>query len=156
MSGFDSERFIDGVLAQDVADCILWPGTRTERGYGKLKRGGRQWFAHRVVYERVNGSIPDGLHVCHHCDNPSCVNPRHLFAGTRHDNMADMVAKGRDSGSKMTHCKNGHLFTPETTRIRSARLGRAEQRECRICIREQLRAQWKRGAMKRGPDNGNG
>lgn len=85
-------------------DC--WPyvgGKRRERcnanrviDYGKYKaRDGKTWNAHRYSWFLTNGPIPDGLMVCHTCDNPPCCNPAHLFLGTSQDNADDMVAKGR-------------------------------------------------------------
>lgn len=75
-----------------------WPWTRTRRhrrGYGGVWDGVRWTHAHRVAYRLARGPIPDGMEVCHHCDNPTCCNPRHLFLGTQLDNMRDMDRKGR-------------------------------------------------------------
>jgi hypothetical protein len=72
-------------------DCWVWNGTCWEKGYGRL--GDKR--AHRVMWAIVNGPIPPGLQVLHHCDNPPCVRPEHLFLGTQLDNMRDMIAKGR-------------------------------------------------------------
>lgn len=79
-------------------DCWIWNGLKTKTGYGQMSIGGRKgkiWFTHRFSYQLAYGEIPEGAHVLHRCDNPSCVNPNHLFLGTHKDNMQDMVNKGR-------------------------------------------------------------
>lgn len=79
--------------------CWLWAGHRFKNGYGCIRTDGsdprRQLLTHRVAYELTYGSIPDGLVVCHHCDNPPCVRPDHLFISTQRGNVADCVSKGR-------------------------------------------------------------
>lgn len=80
-------------------ECWLWTGQRIH-GYGRLRLRtpeGRDRYipAHRVSWELANGPIPPGLRVLHRCDVPACVRPEHLFLGTPTDNVADMVAKGR-------------------------------------------------------------
>lgn len=65
------------------------------KAYPSIKVDGRHELVHRVAYETYVGVIPEGLLVCHHCDNPRCHNPEHLFLGTHADNLHDMLAKGR-------------------------------------------------------------
>ena len=77
-----------------TSDCWLWVGAADRQGYGRIKTS-TTVLAHRKSWEIHNGPIPDGLLVCHKCDNPPCVRPDHLFLGTNDDNMADMVQKGR-------------------------------------------------------------
>lgn len=75
--------------------CMEWTGSRFRTGYGRFRLKGRTQSAHRVAYELSVGPIPDGMLICHRCDNPPCVNPDHLFVGTKSDNAADMIRKGR-------------------------------------------------------------
>jgi len=77
-------------------ECWEWTGSRHGKGYGMVGVGSRIVDkAHRVSWRMHNGLIPEGMHVLHHCDNPPCVNPAHLFIGTNDDNVRDKIAKGR-------------------------------------------------------------
>ena len=81
-------------------DCWEWQGTWTGSGRGIVRYEGKYRNASRVAYILTFGPIPNGLLVCHHCDNPLCVRLEHLFLGTQSDNMQDMVAKGRNLGTQ--------------------------------------------------------
>jgi len=78
-------------------------GTTPDPGYGRFTIGKRIFGAHRLSYMLAYGSIPDGLFVCHRCDNPPCVRPEHLFLGTPIDNIKDSLAKGRPFGKRRSH-----------------------------------------------------
>jgi len=75
--------------------CWPWVAGKSGCGYGTLGVNWTDQYVHRLSYEMNFGPIPDGMCVCHHCDNPPCVNPLHLFLGTVGDNVRDMVQKGR-------------------------------------------------------------
>ena len=75
--------------------CWIWTGGRTVALYGRLKIVDKIVYAHRYSYMLHHGEIPEEMCICHRCDNPSCVNPDHLFLGTKKDNSQDMIRKGR-------------------------------------------------------------
>lgn len=78
-----------------MSECWEWAGSRVSTNYGQVKYNGRPWRAHRLIWTFVFGEIPAGMHICHHCDNPPCCNPFHLFLGTPGDNVRDAMRKGR-------------------------------------------------------------
>lgn len=96
---------------RDVSGCIVWLGSKTKRGYGQIRLrnpSNRLMLAHRLAWILAGNTIPDGFELCHKCDNPRCIHVDHLFLGTRSDNVADMVSKGRNpdlAGEKSARSK---------------------------------------------------
>lgn len=97
-----SKRFMSYATKQDTG-CWEWSGLRMPKGYGRFgwssTRG--MLLAHRCSWMIFRGDLPSNLCVCHKCDNPPCVNPEHLFLGTKSDNTQDMLSKGRAKKSGM-------------------------------------------------------
>lgn len=96
------ERFWSKV--DKTGECWEWKAAKSEKGYGLFKFQGKQWRAHRFSWFVEHGPIPPAAQVNHHCDNPACVNPAHLYLGSQLDNRRDAVkrkrtAKGKRSGS---------------------------------------------------------
>ena len=109
-------------------DCWIWQRGRNTGGYGTLFWGDKRWYAHRLAYTLANGPIPKGLHVCHKCDNPPCINPGHLFVGTARDNALDMVRKGR------------HRYILPTVRPRGGQGSRTSVNESQVIEMREKRA----------------
>jgi hypothetical protein len=126
-------------MVQKTDGCWLWMGAKFRRGYGQF-RGykGKSWKAHRFAFKLNGGELVPGEYICHRCDNPSCVRPDHLFAGTPTDNVQDCIRKGRLTRKRLTHCKRGHEFTPENT------ITRPKGKACRTCQLTSRRAMYHR------------
>ena len=130
--------------------CWEWRAARSTLGYGQfwvrtgrgVRRGSMQQ-AHRVSWVIAYGAIPDGLDVCHHCDNPACCNPRHLFLGTAKDNMQDCVRKGRKPRGEAI--ARGKLTARDVLTMRVDYTGGASFRS--IAIRYQIDEQSARRAV---------
>jgi hypothetical protein len=123
------EKFWSRVAMIPFHECWEWNGARTSSGYGSFKFKGKRYVASRASWEIHFGQVPSGLYVCHHCDNPGCVRPDHLFIGTSSDNMLDASSKGRlhNQFVGISHCKRGHEFTAANTFVYRGK------RCCRAC-----------------------
>jgi len=140
------ERFWQKVDVRGADECWEWTGARKPNGYGLLSLAGHnrvQLYAHRVSASIHFGMFHRKSLICHHCDNPPCVNPAHLYVGDVRTNAADMMRRGRGNGQfqRQTHCHRGHEFTPETTYTWND----GKNRECYVCKREK----WLAGRERR-------
>jgi hypothetical protein len=93
-------RFWSNIPQNSMDECWPWLGSASVRGgYGEIHVEGKARKAHRVMYSLIEPEFDTTLHILHRCDNPPCVNPSHLFAGTNLDNVRDAVAKGRNKAT---------------------------------------------------------
>ena len=130
--------------------CIIAKGYLRKDGYKNKKVGNKTYLAHRFIWEKIRGKIPDGMCILHKCDNRSCVNLDHLFMGTQLDNMRDCVAKGRHAKlskplrlriiarREQTYCLRNHPLFGDNLYTHKGK------RACRIC-----RKKWKMDRYKR-------
>lgn len=99
--------------------CMKWVGVKDKNGYGRFKSKQKIVLAHRFSYQLYHGEIPEGMFVCHQCDNPPCVAPNHLFIGSNKDNMQDMIKKGRKNAAKGIKHHTAILSPAEAWQIRN-------------------------------------
>lgn len=129
--------------APHLGKCWLWAGVRASKGHGSYNKMKAARFILQVALEKPLGD----LFACHRCDNPRCLNPDHLFAGTGSDNMLDAVIKGRHAATRKTHCLNGHPLRDSS--------GPRDRRKCPICMRDHRRRyREKIAASTLSPTNG--
>jgi len=130
--------------------CIEAHGYRNKQGYCVKRYNGKRWFSHRLAWYLEFGPIPDGVLVCHKCDNPSCINTGHLFLGSPKDNTADRDYKGRHKcGHQKGEENSSSKLTEDVVRLIRERVNNGESKSsvarsagiscghvCRIVSRE--------------------
>jgi hypothetical protein len=115
------ERFLEKTRRNDETGCLEWTGCKDKKGYGHFRYNGKVIRSHRVSWMIHRGDIPEGLFVCHTCDNPGCVEINHLWIGTDGENLKDMYDKGRrDQVGENNGCSKLMWEKVEVIRIKYA------------------------------------
>lgn len=124
--------------------CWVWIGHKNEKGYGKIRYKGKVLMAHRVsLVNKLKRELLRGECACHRCDNPSCINPDHLWAGTRLQNNRDAIKKGRFVFNvKKDACRKGHEMNDENVYLYSH--GGYIHRKCVRCRNERMNAYYRK------------
>jgi len=115
-----------GNVQKTASGCWEWLGNK-RNGYGRVGYKGKLHTCTRVAWEWVNGKIPEGMFICHKCDNPPCINPEHLFLGNRTQNIRDCFAKGRNKSVLGTKNPNSKLTEENIRKILSCSLSSFEK-----------------------------
>lgn len=139
------ERIWSKTDIKSTDECWIWKGSHGDRGYGQVWYKNDMWMVTRVIYEELREPIPPRFYIMHSCDNPPCVNPKHLSAGSPSDNRIDCEKKGRSKNQNKgkTKCYKGHLFTPENTYQLEG-----GWRACKTCVSERSKINYKRSREK--------
>lgn len=141
-------RFVDDFWEQVEKThewgCWLWNGSTNHQGYGQW----RKQLAHREAWRRVNGAIEGDLFILHICDRHGCVNPKHLYLGTREQNAIDAVARGRVHSPRKEYCPKGHLKAGDNLVVVQTREWLSYR--CRQCENERNRRLSKEARHARG------
>ena len=128
------ERFWEKVDRRGPDECWPWTGMKNSKGYGRIEVEGRRRAAHRIGYQLIYGPVPEELVMHHLCENRICCNPAHLIPTTNKINVLLGNAPSAKA-ARATHCKRGHEYTEENTRIPKS----GGKRSCRTCCREYMR-----------------
>ena len=120
----EGERFDKWLLrnstveANDPEACWIWTGPVNRQGYGRVRFNGDRYLAHQVSYKVFIGEIPEGHQVNHHCDNPPCIRPSHLYCGTQLENIKDMVNRGRGRAARGSEHHNSSITEAQARAIK--------------------------------------